>query len=258
MQTNQQILFLDSQVANYQALATGIKSGTKVVVLQPNHDGIKQITAVLNQNPYSIIHIVSHGSPGCLYLGNTQLSLDTLNQYKNDLKTWLTSSFLVPHPLFFKNSSLLVPRSSFLIYGCNVAAGDAGEEFITKLQDLTGASIAASTTPIGNSNLGGNWDLDYQSNNLSLSLAFTPETQRNYAGVLAEDDNPLAEDLVEDLPTVITDLDDYPPGSTAIITGENFDLGETIELQVLHTDGIPNTGGGHEPWQVTNLLKKSG
>ncbi len=239
MQTNQQILFLDSQVANYQTLAKGVKSGIKVVVLQPNHDGIKQITAVLNQKPYSIIHIVSHGSPGCLYLGNTQLSLDTISSYQKYLKQWFTSSFLPP-------------RSSLLIYGCNVAAGDAGEEFITKLQDLTGASIAASTTPIGNSNLGGNWDLDYQSNNLSLSLAFTPETQRNYAGVLAEDDNPLAEDLVEDLPTVITDLDDYPPGSTAIITGENFDLGETIELQVLHTDGIPNTGGGHEPWQVTD------
>jgi preprotein translocase subunit SecB len=52
--------------------------------------------------------------------------------------------------------------------------------------------------------------------------------------------------------TVTTDKDDYPPGATAIITGENFDPGEIIELQVLHTDGIPNTGGGHEPWQVTD------
>ncbi|BAU65082.1 hypothetical protein STA3757_24610 [Stanieria sp. NIES-3757] len=55
-----------------------------------------------------------------------------------------------------------------------------------------------------------------------------------------------------DSATVTTDLDDYPPGATAIITGSNFDLGETIELQVLHTDKIPNTGGGHEPWQVTD------
>jgi hypothetical protein len=52
--------------------------------------------------------------------------------------------------------------------------------------------------------------------------------------------------------TVTTNLDDYPPGSTAIITGSNFQPGETIELQVLHTDGIPNTGGGHDPWQVTD------
>ncbi len=51
---------------------------------------------------------------------------------------------------------------------------------------------------------------------------------------------------------VTTDLDDYPPGSTAVITGSNFQPGETIELQVLHTDGVPNTGGGHDPWQVTD------
>ncbi|MGL4881571.1 MAG: DUF4347 domain-containing protein, partial [Waterburya sp.] len=27
------------------------------------------------------------------------------------------------------------------MYGCNVASGDAGAEFITKLQQLTGANI---------------------------------------------------------------------------------------------------------------------
>ena len=50
--------------------------------------------------------------------------------------------------------------------------------------------------------------------------------------------------------TVTTDLSDYPPGSTAIISGSNFEAGETVELQVLHTDDIPNTGDGHEPWQI--------
>ncbi len=68
--------------------------------------------------------------------------------------------------------------------------------------------------------------------------------------------NTLASNLIKhlpaDFPTVITNLDDYPPGATAIITGQNFEPGETIELQVLHTDDIPNTGGGHDPWLVTD------
>ena len=34
--------------------------------------------------------------------------------------------------------------------------------------------------------------------------------------------------------------------------GTAFETGETVELQVLHNDGLPNTGGGHEPWQVTD------
>ena len=58
--------------------------------------------------------------------------------------------------------------------------------------------------------------------------------------------------LFDRLATVSTDLDDYSPGSTALISGSNFQPGETVELQVLHTDGTPNTGGGHEPWFVTD------
>ena len=241
MQANQQIVFIDSQVTDYQLLAKGVTAGTEVVILKSDRSGISQIAEILRQkNNYASIHIVSHGSPGCLYLGNTQLSLDTLNRYTKDLEIWFSSSSFIPHP------------SSLLIYGCNVAAGDAGEEFMSKLHDITGASIAASTTPIGNSNLGGNWDLDIATNNIIPSLALTSEIQRNYQGVLGDDDNPLAKDLVEDTASITTDLDDYAPGSTAYITGENFEPGETVELEILHTDGTPNTGGGHEPWQVTD------
>jgi hypothetical protein len=46
------------------------------------------------------------------------------------------------------------------IYGCNVAAGDAGEEFIHKLHQITTATISASTTKTGNVALGGNWELE--------------------------------------------------------------------------------------------------
>jgi hypothetical protein len=190
-----------------------------------------------------------------LYLGNTQLSLDTLNNYHQELKTW----FDPPCPTYQGGQG--GSRGDLLLYGCNVAAGDAGEEFITKLHKITGAEIAASTTRIGNVYKGGNWELDYLTSKLTPQLAFNVTTQQNYAGVLEEEDkNPIISDLAEELSqnlaeylaTVTTDLDDYLPGATAIITGENFEPGETIELQVLHTDGIPNTGGGHDPWQVTD------
>ena len=78
------------------------------------NDGIKQITKTLEQYPHlSSLHIVAHGKPGCLYLGKSQLSLDTLESYTQDLKTWFSKSLF--------------------LYGCQVAAGDAGAEFITKL-----------------------------------------------------------------------------------------------------------------------------
>ena len=52
--------------------------------------------------------------------------------------------------------------------------------------------------------------------------------------------------------TVATDQQDYAPGDVAQICGRGFAVGETVELQVLHTDATPNTGDGHTPWQVTD------
>jgi trimeric autotransporter adhesin len=51
-------------------------------------------------------------------------------------------------------------------------------------------------------------------------------------------------------PSVNTDLLDYAPGATARVCGSGFRPGETVQLQVLHTDGTPNTGQGHDPWPV--------
>ena len=51
---------------------------------------------------------------------------------------------------------------------------------------------------------------------------------------------------------VFTDKSDYAPGETAYIAAVDFQAGETIEFHVVHSDGTPNTGGGHEPWQVTD------
>jgi hypothetical protein len=51
---------------------------------------------------------------------------------------------------------------------------------------------------------------------------------------------------------VTTDQADYFPGQTAYILASDFAIGETIEFQVLHIDGTPNTGNGHVPWQVTD------
>lgn len=178
-----QLVAIDSQVENYQTLATGVIPGTEVIILEANRNGVEQITELLKQKSYSTVHIISHGSPGCLYLGNSQLNLDNLNTYKNHLKTWFSPSLLVSQ------------SPSLLIYGCNVAAGDAGAEFIAKLRNLTNAEIAASITPTGNKALGGNWQLEFTTNKLNaVSLAFQSDVMTAYKGVLAIDiDGPTTE-----------------------------------------------------------------
>jgi len=140
-QTATTIVFIDASLSDYQTLQAGIIEGVKSVIISPNQDGIEQISQILQQNPHiTTIHILSHGAPGCLYLGNSQLNLTNIHNYTQQLQHW--------------------QRQNILLYGCNVAAGDAGEEFIHKLHQITNATISASATKTGNAALGGNWELE--------------------------------------------------------------------------------------------------
>jgi CSLREA domain-containing protein len=172
------IAFIDFGVSSYKALARAIKSSTTVVVLDSQIDRVKQITQTLQQGNYQEVHLISHGSPGCLNLGDTQLSLDTLGDYTPDLKTWFSND---------ANVSISGTSCTLLIYGCNVASGDAGAEFITKLQQLTGADIAASNSLTGNAIQGGNWNLEVTTNpDIDINLVIDEVTQLTYQGVFTD------------------------------------------------------------------------
>ena len=50
--------------------------------------------------------------------------------------------------------------------------------------------------------------------------------------------------------TVMTDQMDYPPGSTAQISGSGWQPGDNIQLQVTHTDGNQDVSPADDPWTV--------
>jgi Domain of unknown function (DUF4347) len=159
--TASHIVFIDAAIADYHSLVDGVIPNTEVFVIEPTHDGVDQITAILasytNLN-FTNIHIVAHGIPGCLYLGNTHLGLDTLDIYQPQLQQWQNTA-------------------NILLYSCNVAAGDAGTELITKLHQLTKANIAASRQRVGSAVFGGNWELEVCTAAIKVNLAFT-QTRR--------------------------------------------------------------------------------
>jgi hypothetical protein len=155
------VVFLDAGVTDYQSLQAGVIPGVATVILSPNKDGIEQISAFLPQNPQiSTIHLVSHGAPGCLYLGNCQLNLTNIYDYRQQLQNW-------------------AKINRILLYGCQVAAGDAGTEFINKLSQITGAKIAASSRRVGNAALGGSWELE-------VSLPATKGENQTFVETLAK------------------------------------------------------------------------
>ncbi|MGK7890218.1 MAG: Ig-like domain-containing protein [Leptolyngbyaceae cyanobacterium] len=172
------ILFIDAAVQDISTLTSNVKPGIQVHLLNSDHDGVEQITQIL-QTTASLpttfqVHIVAHGSPGTLHLGNNELSLNTLDRYAQDLKSWFAPTLQLP------NSS--TPQLN--LYACNVAAGDAGAEFITKLYHLTGAQIAASTHPVGNGDRGGSWYLNTTTARAPAQLPFEVSVTHMYQGIL--------------------------------------------------------------------------
>jgi hypothetical protein len=172
---NQQIVFVDSAVEDWQSLAVGLKAGTEIILVDRARDGIEQIAEALqSRKGIESVHIISHGESGSLQLGQTSLNSDNLETYRNSLKRWFSSSV---------NS--LQNRFEILLYGCNVAAGEKGEAFVQKLSKLTKANIAASSDITGSAQKGGNWVLEYATGAIKTGLAIEPEVMANYAHTLA-------------------------------------------------------------------------
>jgi ELWxxDGT repeat protein len=161
------VLFVDAGVENYASLLTEINSDVAVFIIDAAQDGVRQITQILKENNYQKVHIISHGAPGCLFLGNSQLSLDSISSYQKQLQQW------------FSHSS-----GELLLYGCQVAAGDAGTEFLEKLHQLTGANLAASASLTGNQELGGNWDLEVTVGEVVADVVLAEPAMASYQGVL--------------------------------------------------------------------------
>ncbi len=162
----EQIVFIDSTVEDYQTLINNLAQPSEVVILDSQQDGIVQITNYLSQyDSLEAIHIVSHGEAGKLFLGNTELNQTTLSKYTDFLTGW---------------SNSLTKDADILLYGCNVAKDLAGTEFVSSLSDYTQADILASNNITGNSQLDGDWDLEYAIGKIETKSIFNSEIETEY------------------------------------------------------------------------------
>jgi hypothetical protein len=169
------IAFIDTQVENYQSLIAGVKPGTEVVVLDRNRDAIDQITQILRtRTNIDSIHIVSHGAPGSLQLGDGSVSLDDIEGDRDSLQQWFSP----------RTYSTGKNRPNLLLYGCCVAAGQTGKAFVKRLSELTGAVVAASENLTGSVAKGGDWELEVRTGKIETPLVFEAEVLAGYEYVL--------------------------------------------------------------------------
>ncbi|MGB3513891.1 MAG: DUF4347 domain-containing protein, partial [Microcoleaceae cyanobacterium] len=242
------ILFIDPTVDNYQTLINGTNPGIEVVLLDTYRDGIQQITETLVPHQgVKAVHIVSHGTSGCLYLGNSELNLETIENYAEQLQQW---------------GEILDRNADILIYGCNVAADLV---FIQKLRELTGANIAASATATGNPKLGGDWNLEISFGEVSTPLAFAAEVCQAYSGLLASVNVSITDDTVDgDTSSIGALLSD--PGTDgeislreAVIAANNTAGDDTINLTGGETYTLTLTGSDEDDSETGDLdIKDNG
>src|SRR4028119_1756525 len=212
LHTMREIAFIASDIPDSKTLISGIKKGIETAILDPNRDAIAQIGETLKGKKYSAIHIICHGAPGHLQLGNTALNIETLPQYTFLIQQWRES---------------LSAEASILLYGCNVAesvgAGSptylriidnsnkpaptppsrtqsppprnhhtrappppGGNQCLPQLHQLTGAFIVANPNPTGNWERGGTWKLtsSIPPSPTQPKLAFTETALKTYSGIL--------------------------------------------------------------------------
>ncbi|MDD2864710.1 MAG: DUF4347 domain-containing protein, partial [Methylococcales bacterium] len=161
---NNAILFIDSAIANKQELLSNIDtSTTKIVFLNSTTDALTQIAAALhNQKNLDAIHIISHGTSGELDFANGTLTSENLSTYA---------------PLLKKIGQSLTPNGDILLYGCDIAKNEKGNDFVNLLAKFTHADIAASNDLTGASALGGDWNLEVHSGKIESTAISAPNYQ---------------------------------------------------------------------------------
>ncbi|MBD2483845.1 Ig-like domain-containing protein, partial [Planktothrix sp. FACHB-1365] len=171
-QQEKAIVFIDARVKDYHILLEEVNPNAEVIIFSPNKNGIQEITSVLSHRKnIQSLHIISHGSPAELKLGNTELNTHTLNQYAPQIKQWQTA---------------FTQHTDLLLYGCNIAQGNLGKSFIHHLAKLTQTQVAASKNLIGNAELGGNWTLEETTGTIQTPLCLSAKAIANYKGILSE------------------------------------------------------------------------
>jgi len=164
--SNQNLIFIDSHVDNYQDLVLGVNNA-EVVIINQGNDGIEQITATLSHyENISSLQIISHGNAGYLQIGTTNLSLDNLEDYTEELQQW---------------SQHLSQDADILLFGCKVGENN---QLIKSLGKLTAADMAASNNLTGYADLNGDWQLEIELGDIESKLNIDSTTLQNYESIL--------------------------------------------------------------------------
>ena len=145
--TANSLVFVDSQLDNLATLLCHTPASAQVVVLDRAHDAVEQILTTLAQaTSVGDLHWVCHGEAGKLHFGETVIDEPALEHRAEDLTDI--------------GRVLASSGAAIWLYGCHVAEGAKGRDFVRALSKATGATVHAATHPVGAGTVGASWDFD--------------------------------------------------------------------------------------------------
>ncbi|MBF0470699.1 MAG: DUF4347 domain-containing protein, partial [Gammaproteobacteria bacterium] len=179
------------------------------------------------------IHIFSHASAGALTLGETTLTLDSLDQSSQNsdtIRQW---------------GERFSEKADILLYGCNLAANESGKMLLQRIATLSSADVAASDDATGAQARGGDWILEQQTGEIDTAPITPLIAESGYDGLLAAPEVTVPEDpfsVDEDTPLTISgvtvaDGDDSPLSMTVSVTNGTVTLASTTGLGSVSGNG---------------------
>ena len=143
-----EVVFVDTSLLNYQTLEAAVKPGVEIEEIGGGQSGLAQMAKWAETHTgYDSISLLSHGSEASIQVGT-------------DVVTDASLSDATIQAELAEIGSALKAGGDLLVYGCDVAKGADGRQFVNDLAAATGANVAASTDVTGKD---GNWVLEYSS-----------------------------------------------------------------------------------------------
>ena len=162
---------IDTGIEDWQTLANSVKEGAVLLIEKGDKNPLDTILSELKKlGSVESLNIISHGSSGQLHFSDKTISKESIEANKakwQELGTYLDKD------------------GDINLFGCNIAEGEIGREFISTLAELTKADVAASLNPTGDSKQGGDWELEVAIGNVEKDYAFNNLGLKQFKSILA-------------------------------------------------------------------------
>ncbi|GLQ32120.1 tandem-95 repeat protein [Litoribrevibacter albus] len=167
-----ELIIIDQAVADKHLIYRQLKPGMEIREINAFDDGLVQLSTILSDyHDLDALHIFSHGRDGAILLGNSQINEAKLNHEINALSDI---------------DGALKDGADLLLYGCELAKTEQGEQLLELIASQANVDVAASNDLTGNSQLGGDWDLEIQTGDIETELLANSIAMQDFSTVLLD------------------------------------------------------------------------